>query len=345
LADLIVDHALHRSLGSRMRVGLISLKSFDAMSNIIENDFRRFDLNLLLTFRALLEERSVTRAAQRLFLGQPAVSGALKRLRETFGDELFVRTPRGMVPTPRALELARQIEPFLQSLHQALTQPSAFDPARAQRVFRIGLSDSMEVVVTPEIMGRLAAKAPGVKLIALPTDSTRAASMLDEGAIELAVGVFRECVPWQRRRPLFKWRFVSVYNPRLVKTRRKQLSMEEFLRNRHILTSFSGGLHGFIDERLEMQGLKREVVFSSANFATSPFIVQRTPAIATIPDFIGRVWRDTLDLTMSPLPFDVPGYEVSLMWAAAHDQDLGLAWLMAEFIDAFEVAAATRPKA
>lgn len=113
------------------------------MTIIIENDFRHFDLNLLLTFRALFEERSVTRAAQRLFLGQPAVSGALKRLREAFGDELFVRTARGIAPTPRALELMRQIEPFLQSLHQVLTQPPVFDPASAQRVFRIGLSDSL----------------------------------------------------------------------------------------------------------------------------------------------------------------------------------------------------------
>src|ERR1700758_4571830 len=128
-----------RPRGSRMRVACLSLKSFNVMANIIENDFRRFDLNLLLTFRALLEERSVTRAAQRLFLGQPAMSGALKRLREAFGDELFVRTPHGITPTPRALELARQVDPFLQSLHQALTQPPAFDPAQAQRVFRIGL--------------------------------------------------------------------------------------------------------------------------------------------------------------------------------------------------------------
>jgi LysR family transcriptional activator of mexEF-oprN operon len=305
------------------------------MANIIENDFRRFDLNLLLTFRALLEERSVTRAAQRLFLGQPAVSGALKRLRETFGDELFVRTPQGMTPTPRALELARQIEPFLQSLHQALTQPSVFDPARAQRVFRIGLSDSLELLLMPDIMARLADTAPGVKLIARSTDSTRAAAMLDEGAIELAVGVFRECVPWQRRLPLFAWRFVSVYNPRLVRTRRKHLSMDEFLRHRHVLTSFSAELHGFIDERLEMQGLKREVVFSSSNFATSPFIVQRTAAIATVPEFICRVWRDALGLALSPLPFDVPGYEVSLMWTSAHDQDPALAWLKHEFADAF----------
>ncbi|MEM5436625.1 LysR family transcriptional regulator [Paraburkholderia diazotrophica] len=305
------------------------------MTDIIENDFRRFDLNLLLTFRALFEERSVTRAAQRRFLGQPAVSGALKRLREAFGDELFVRTSRGIAPTPRALELARQIEPFLQSLHLALTQPPVFEPATARRVFRIGLSDSLEVLMMPEIIDRLRTTAPNVKLIARPTDSTRAAAMLDEGEIELAVGVFPECVQWQRRRPLFQWSFVSVFNPRLVKARRKRLSMEEFLRHRHVLTSFSAGLHGFVDERLELEGLKRNVVFSSASFATSPFIVLRTPAIATVPDFIGRVWCDTLGLAMSPLPFDVPAYEVSLMWSAARDQDPALAWLADVFARAF----------
>jgi len=319
-----------------MRDANLSFKLFIAMTIIIENDFRNFDLNLLLTFRALFEERSVTRAAQRLFLGQPAVSGALKRLREAFGDELFVRTSRGIAPTARALELARQIEPFLQTLHQVLTQPSVFDPASAQRVFRIGLSDSLEVLITPEIMDRLSTRAPNVKLIARPTDSTRASAMLDDGEIELAVGVFPECVQWQRQRALFEWRFVSVFNPRLVKTRRKRLSMEEFLRYRHVLTSFSGGLHGFVDERLEMEGLKRNVAFSSASFATSPFIVRRTPAIATVPDFIGRVWRDALGLAMSPLPFDVPAYEVSLMWSAARDQDPGLAWLADIFAEAFQ---------
>ena len=112
--------------------------------------------------------------------------------------------------------------------------------------------------------------------------------------------------------------------------------MDEFLRHRHVLTSFSAELGGFVDERLELQGPKREVVFSSSNFATSPFIVQRTAAIVTVPEFIGRVWRDALGLAMSPLPFDVPGYEVSLMWTAAHDQDPALAWLKRVFADAFD---------
>lgn len=305
------------------------------MTDIIENDFRRLDLNLLLVFRALMQERSVTRAAQRLFLGQPAISGALKRLRAALGDDLFVRTSRGVTPTPRAVALFQHVEPMLQSLHQVMTQQPAFDPAGAQRVFRVGLSDSLEVVLMPEIMDRLARQAPGVKLVVRAADSTRAAGMLDDGSIELAVGVFRECVPWQRRQSLFQWRFVSVYNAQLIGSRRKRLSLEDFVRHRHVLTSFNAGLRGYIDEQLELRGLNRQVVFSSPNFMTSPFMARRTPVIVTVPDFIAKVWRDTLGLSLSPLPFDVPSHDVSLMWAMANDRDPGLAWLASQFSQAF----------
>lgn len=329
--------ALH-CMYDRMRAKLISFKLFDSIMDIIENDLRRLDLNLLLTFRALLEERSVTRAAQRLFLGQPAVSGALKRLRAAFGDELFVRTPHGIEPTPRAFELARQIEPLLVSLHRTLTQPPVFDPSSAQRVFRVGLTDALEVALMPEIMSRVARSAPGVKLIMRTAEASSAPGMLDEGVIELAVGVFRECAAWHRREPLFRWRFVCVYNPRLVAVRGKALSMDEFLQHRHLLTSFNAGLHGYIDEQLEVRNQRRQVVFSSPNFATSPFIVQRTPAITTVPDFIAGAWRDTLGLAVSPLPLEVPSYEVSLLWTASNAQDPGIAWLASEFAAAFGTA-------
>lgn len=318
-----------------MHANLSSFKSFNTMENIIENDLRRVDLNLLLVFRALMRERSVTRAAQSLFLGQPAVSGALKRLRAAFGDELFVRTPHGIVPTQRALEFSRHIEPLLQSLHQSMTQQPAFDPTRAQRVFRVGLSDSLEIVLMPDIVDRLMRLAPDVKLVVHRVDSTRAAALLDDGSVELAIGVFRECESWHRRQPLFQWRFVSVYNARLVRLRRKRLTMEEFLRHRHVLTSFSAGLRGHMDEQLALRGLSRQVVFSSPNFMTSPFIARRTPVIVTAPDFIAEIWRDTLGLSLSPLPFDMPCYEVSLMWAAVNDRDAGLAWLASQFIAAF----------
>jgi LysR family transcriptional activator of mexEF-oprN operon len=298
------------------------------MYNINEIDFRRLDLNLLLVFHALLHERSVTRAARRLFIGQPALSGALKRLRVALGDELFVRTSHGMTPTPRALELARVIEPLLLSLQQALHAKPAFDPAKAERVFRIGLSDALEVALMPQLMQRLAAEAPGVRLIARPADRANAPGMLDAAEIELAAGVFIECATWHRQRALFDWHFVCVYNPDLVKVRGKRVTLKEYLRHPHLLTSFSADLSGLVDELLRAQGLARQVVFSSRNFATSPFIVRQMPAITTVPTFAAATWRDALGLAVSPLPFDSPSYQVSLLWTAAHDGDLGLQWLI-----------------
>ncbi|SFO98881.1 DNA-binding transcriptional regulator, LysR family [Variovorax sp. OK605] len=305
------------------------------MHHINESDFRRLDLNLLLVFHALLHERSVTRAAQRLFIGQPALSGALKRLRAALGDELFVRTSHGMTPTPRALELARVIEPLLLSLQQALHATPAFDPARAERVFRIGLSDALEVALMPRLMQRLSAQAPGVRLVARAADRTDAPAMLDAAEIELAAGVFIDCAAWHRRRALFDWHFVCVYNPALVKARGPRLTLDEYLGHPHLLTSFSAGLSGLVDELLREKGLARQVVFSSRNFATSPFIVRQMPAITTVPTFAADTWRDALGLAVSPLPFDSPGYAVSLLWAAAHDGDPGLQWLVGLMTEVF----------
>ncbi|SOD30524.1 transcriptional regulator, LysR family [Variovorax sp. YR752] len=305
------------------------------MEYINESDFRRLDLNLLLVFHALLHERSVTRAAQRLFIGQPALSGALKRLRAALGDELFVRTSHGMTPTPRALELARVIEPLLLSLQQALHAQPAFDPATAKRVFRIGLSDALEVALMPQLMQRLSEQAPGVRLIARAADRTNAPGMLDATEIELAVGVFIECAAWHRQRALFGWHFVCVYNAALVKTRGRKITLAEYLDHPHLLTSFSADLSGLVDDLLREQGHARQVVFSSRNFATSPFIVRQMPAITTVPTFAAATWRDALGLAVSPLPFETPSYEVSLLWAAAHDGDPGLKWLVSLMAEVF----------
>jgi LysR family transcriptional activator of mexEF-oprN operon len=304
------------------------------MANIIDNDLRRLDLNLLLVFRAVLAERSVTRAAQRLFLGQPAVSGALKRLRRTFDDALFVRTPRGMQPTPRALELARDIEPLLEQLHGAITRRPGFDPARAERVFRIGISDSLELTLMPYLVGRFAREAPGVRLVTRSADAGRAPALLDDDTVELAVGVFRGHASWHSLRRLFGWRFVCVYNPQLIGLRGKRISLDEYIRHPHVLTSFTGGLHGYIDEQLERLQRRRRVIFSSPGFATSPFIVRHSAVLTTVPDFIARSWSDALGLAVSPLPFAVPGHDVSVLWKSSSDRDPGLAWLVSMLVAA-----------
>jgi LysR family transcriptional regulator, mexEF-oprN operon transcriptional activator len=317
----------------------LSFKSFIKMANIIESDFRNIDLNLLLVFHALLQERNATRAASRLFIGQPALSGALKRLRAAFGDDLFVRTSHGMEPTARALELARSIDPLLLALQQALHKKPSFDPATAERVFRIGLSDALEVALMPELMRRLARQAPGVRVISLHTDGRLAPDMLDAGEIELAVGVVREAPAWQRRRALFKWTFVCVFNPQLVKLRGKRLSMKQYLSYPHLLTSFGADLHGFIDEQLAKLGERRRVVFSSRNFATSPLLVRQMEALTTVPTFIAGAWQEALGLSWCSLPFDVPEYEVSVAWTTANDADAGLNWLTSLFAEAFGDAA------
>jgi len=299
--------------------------------SIIDSDLRRLDLNLLLAFHALMAERNVTRAAERLFIGQPALSGALKRLRSAFGDELFVRTRQGMAPTPRAVELAGAIDPLLLSLQQALRRKPSFDPGTAERVFHIGLSDALEVALMPKLVQQFARTAPGIRLISSFTDRTRASSMLDAGEIDLAIGVFDEASTWHRGQALFDWTFVCVFDPRHIALPGGRLTLEDYLAYPHLLTSFSGELHGFIDEKLEGLGHRRNVLFASRNFATNPLIVRQMAAFATVPSFVADAWAETLQLSTASLPFESLTTQVSLLWTAISDADAGLAWLIAQF--------------
>lgn len=298
------------------------------MTNIIERDLRRLDLNLLLVFHALMQERHVTRAAARLFLGQPAVSGALKRLRAAFDDPLFVRSRTGMEPTPRALELARQVDALLRGVHEALTAHRPFEPKISTRVFRLGASEAVGVALFPRLMKRLARDAPGVRLITVDTDRHRAGAMLEHNEIELALGVHDGGPHWLRQRALFDWRFVCLYNPKLIQPRRPKLTLREFLRHPHLLTSFQGELYGFIDEELAARGHQRRVLFANPHFATNPFIARDTAALVTVPDYIGRIWSRELGLAISPLPIATPMHQVSAVWKTASDGDGGLRWLV-----------------
>ena len=305
------------------------------MAHITESDFRRLDLNLLLVFNALMAERSVTRAAARLFLGQPALSGALKRLRAAFGDELFVRTSHGMTPTPRALDLSRTIEPLLLGLQHELQARSGFDPARAARDFHIGTSDALEASLMPEVMQRVHAAAPGVRVVSHPTDGRHAAQMLDAGEIELALGVFLDVPAWHSQLALFDWHFVCVYDAARVKPRGRHVAMRDYLAHPHLLTTFNTDLAGFVDEVLARQGLQRRVVYSSRNFATSAFILRQMAALTTVPTFAAHAWREAFGMAVSPLPFETPSYQVSLTWSRANEGDHGRQWLASLFAEAF----------
>lgn len=151
--------------------------------------------------------------------------------------------------------------------------------------------------------------------------------MLDANDIDLAIGVQRGCQSWHRIESLFHWHFVCLYNPQRVGVAGAAITMDEFLQYPHEFTSFSASLRGYVDEQLELMGLQRRVLFSSPGFATSPFIVQRTAALASVPDYIAAIWCRNLGLAVSPLPFPVHEYEVSLLWSVAAEQEPGLRWL------------------
>lgn len=151
------------------------------------NDLRRVDLNLLIVFETLMHERSVTRAAEKLFLGQPAISAALSRLRTLFDDPLFVRTGRSMEPTARAQEIFAHLSPALDSISTAMSRASEFDPATSTAVFRIGLSDDVEFGLLPPLLRRLRAEAPGIVLVVRRANYLLMPNLLASG--EISVGV------------------------------------------------------------------------------------------------------------------------------------------------------------
>jgi LysR family transcriptional activator of mexEF-oprN operon len=297
------------------------------MNNISENDLRRLDFNLLLVLHVLLEEGNVTRTAERLYLGQPAISGALARLRAAFSDPLFVRTPKGMQPTPRALALGERMRPFLALLQDELRGPPVFDPAVSGRVFHLGMSDALEAALLPALLQHLLAVAPGVRIVAHQTDSGRAPAMLDGGDVELAVGVFDPPAAWHGQRRLFEWHFVCLYDPARIDVGADQVALETYLAYPHLLTSFNGELTGFIDELLAASGHLRRVQFSSRNFSTSAVMLTKMAAFTTLPSYYAEAWRDALGLAIAELPFEVPRFHVSLMWAVSQERDPGLAWL------------------
>ncbi|KTT62568.1 LysR family transcriptional regulator, partial [Pseudomonas oryzihabitans] len=149
-------------------------------------DLRRVDLNLLIVFETLMLERSVTRAAEKLFLGQPAISAALARLRTLFDDPLFVRTGRSMEPTPRAQEIAALLSPALDQISSAVSRTQSFEPASADRVFRVGLSDDVEFALLPPLLRRIRIEAPGTTLVVRRMNYLTAAGMLASGEITVA---------------------------------------------------------------------------------------------------------------------------------------------------------------
>ena len=296
------------------------------MTSIDHSNLSRLDLNLLVAFDALLTERSVTRAAARIGLGQSAMSHNLRRLRTLFDDELLTRGADGMRPTPRALALAGPVHVTLAQIQAAVLQREDFDPKTAERVFRIGLADSIEVAIVPDLLARLRHEAPGVSLRLRSINRLTILDELDTGGLDLGIGVFDHGQIQHKRRPLYTDSFLCLFNAALLNFP-QPISLDDYLSVPHVLTSLSADAHGAVDEALAKLKLERTIALTTPGFLAVPFVVSRAPLITTMPHGLARYFADAFGLATSPPPIDLPGFTVSLLWHASFDQDPGHVWL------------------
>lgn len=286
----------------------------------------RLDLNLLVAFDAILAEGNVTRAAAKVGLGQSAMSHNLARLRRLFGDELFTRGPNGMRPTPRALALAEPLRAALAQVQSAVLQRDAFEPATAERVFRIGLADSIEVALVPALIERLQDGAPGLSLRLRSTNHISILEELDSGSLDLGIGVFDQGQTHHKRRPLYTDHFLCLFSTeRLGLT--PPLSLQDYLRFPHVLTSLADDGKGVVDEALAKHKLRRNIVMTTPGFLAVPFVVRRSGVITTLPSRLARYFSETFALATSPVPVELPRFSISLLWHGSFDQDPGHLWL------------------
>ncbi|MFD3533991.1 LysR family transcriptional regulator [Streptomyces sp. NPDC058664] len=294
------------------------------MIDIYETEFRKADLNLLVVFAALMRERSVTRAAAALHLSQGATSAALGRLRGLFDDELFTRTRAGVEPTPRAVALARRIEPALGLIHGAVTDRDRFDPVTARRAFTLGMSDDLEAALMPRLLNATAG-LPGVRLAVRQASRNTVADMIDRGEVDLGVAAAPAHRADHRRQDLFTSGYTCLFDARLLPLR-VPLSLDDFLAHPHLLISYDGR-RGVVDDVLEARGLDRRVIASTTHFAGAALQLAALPALATVPTHAATVYAGLLGLTAAEPPLAMPTYTVSAIWHGSLTDDPAHVWL------------------
>jgi DNA-binding transcriptional LysR family regulator len=289
----------------------------------------RLDLNLLVAFDALIAAGSVTRAAAKTGVGQSAMSHSLGRLRALFGDELLTRAADGMRPTPRALALIEPVRTALAQI-QALTAPKIdFHPATAELIFRIGLPDSMEVLLMPSLLAYLRQHAPGIRLrLHAVGDPAQVLEELDADRLDMAIGIgsFAGGGTHHKRRALLTGAYLCMFNAELVGLG-PPISLADYVRLPHVLTSLRSGERGVVDDALAQIGLTRIVALTTPRFLAVPFLVRNAPVVTTMHAQLARLFATALGLSLSPPPVALPDISISLLWHASYDDDAAHAWL------------------
>ena len=294
------------------------------------------DLNLLPIAIALYDELNVSRAARQLGMSQPAVSRALRRLRETFDDPLFVRGPSGIVPTPRAHEIVRTARPHLQHLREGLLKGEGFDPATSTRPIVLGLSDVAEMAFLPSILDHLRVHAPKCPVSTATVPDAQLAEGLEKGDVDVAAGFFPALAQRNfRQRRLTRHGFACLMRTGhpLWKSR---LTVSAYLAAEHIVIRRAGRSQEVLERFIERRKMRRKVAMYTSNVLSVPFIVMDTQLVATLPYAVAtRFATLTSQLAAALPPFDVT-YDLKLHWHRRFDNEPRSIWLREQLAVVFK---------
>lgn len=285
----------------------------------------KLDLEWIKVFDEVFKTASVSKAADRLGIPQAAASAALIKLRVHFNDKLFSRTARGMLPTPYAQAIQPSLRAVLGHLEQAHTSRGGFEPAEAQRTFRIGMTDISEIVLLPTLLNHLRQVAPGIQ-VDIEKISPESARRLQDGDVDLAVGFMPHLDAGFYQQVLFAQHFVCLIatdHPRIA----TRLSKAAYSREGHVLVGSSGTGHAIVDKVLERAGVPRQVVLRVPSFLGVARIVAETELIATVPQRFGEVMAIREKIRLLPVPHVLPEYDVKQHWHERFHSDPGNVWL------------------
>lgn len=281
---------------------------------------RDLDLNLLRVFLVVADTGSVTEAASQLYLTQPAVSAAIKRLHASVGAPLFVKEGRRLVLTERGASLRGRAAPLLEALVAAATAPEAFDPATSERVVRLGLSDLFDRVLLPVVWRRFAARAPRLRVVARDVQFRTVGAALTSGAVDLAVGVADELPSAIERTVLYHGSFSLLFDPAHARFGRVP-TLAQYLAHQHVVVSYNGDLRGVVEDVL---GVARDVRLSLSSFDAVGAVIEGTALVATVPTVVARALaaaHPALRVRALPKEFALEGSAIELLYRRSTEHD------------------------
>jgi len=300
-------------------------------------DVSKFDLNLLRIFHRMMMDRKVSAAAEALGVTQPAVSNALKRMRDLTGDELFSRSSQGMQPTFFANQIAEPIGYALSTIEGALNRPSYFDPTTAQHTFHLGLTDLGEVYLLPRILAETAKSAPLLRFTTVRGTADSLREEMENGCVDLAVGLLPQLQGNFFHRRLLKQNYVLCLRKGHPLAHKARWTLKDYVAQEHVVVVSSGTGHGNIDIVMARKGIVRNVRLIVPHFMAVGHVLQATDMVATVPEGFSRLIEQPFDLLSLTHPAGLPTVNIDAYWHRRQHRDPANMWLRNLLVELFGV--------